>query len=122
MIFSTASALTDTGPLISSVAPRKTSTTPLFKISNDGKVELVDKIRGKKQGIRKLKSLISENITNLDNLFICHCDAFEIAEEISNSLRELNLNSEIIINDLGPILGNNTGPGTLAVFFYGSGR
>ena len=91
-------------------------------MSDEGKVDLVDKIRGKKQGIRKLSELAKNDNTNSDIFFICHADAFESANQLANSIKEKYPNTEVVINQVGPILGNNTGPGALAVIFYGEHR
>ena len=95
---------------------------PLFRLSDEGKVDLVDKIRGKKTGIRRLTALATEGCTNSDIFFICHADAFESAEKLSNGIKEKYPNAQVVINQVGPILGNNTGPGALAVIFYGANR
>ena len=93
---------------------------PLFRLSDEGKVDLVDKIRGKKVGIRRLTALATEDCTKSDIFFICH--AFESAEQLSNGIKEQYPDAEVVINQVGPILGNNTGPGALAVIFYGANR
>ena len=95
---------------------------PLFRLSDEGKVDLVDKIRGKKVGIRRLTALATEGCTKSDIFFICHADAFESAEKLSNGIKEKYPDAEVVINQVGPILGNNTGPGALAVIFYGANR
>ena len=84
--------------------------------------DLVDKIRGKKTGIRRLTTLATEGCTNSDIFFICHADAFESAEQLANGIKEKYPNAQVVINQVGPILGNNTGPGALAVIFYGANR
>ena len=95
---------------------------PLFRLSDEGKVDLVDKIRGKKTGIRRLTTLATEDSTKSDIFFICHADAFESAEKLSNGIKEKYPDAQVVINQVGPILGNNTGPGALAVIFYGANR
>ena len=95
---------------------------PLFRLSDEGKVDLVDKIRGKKVGIRRLTALATEDCTKSDIFFICHADAFESAEQLSNGIKEQYPDAEVVINQVGPILGNNTGPCALAVIFYGANR
>lgn len=95
---------------------------PIFKLSNEGKVELVDKIRGKKAGIRKLVDTVKEKCSSSDIFFICHADAESDANVLAEGLKEEYPNSEIFVNAVGPILGNNTGPGALAVIFYGENR
>lgn len=95
---------------------------PLFRLSDEGKVDLVDKIRGKKAGIRKLVDLAKEKATNSDIFFICHADAIESAKQVAEGIKEKFTEAKIVINQVGPILGNNTGPGALAVIFYGANR
>ena len=95
---------------------------PLFRLSDEGKVDLVDKIRGRKTGIRRLTALATEDCTKSDIFFICHADAFESAEQLSNGIKEKYPDAQVVINQVGPILGNNTGPGALAVIFYGANR
>lgn len=95
---------------------------PLFRLSDEGKVDLVDKIRGKKAGIRKLVDLAKEKAINSDIFFICHADAIESAKLVAQGIKEKYQNAKIVINQVGPILGNNTGPGALAVIFYGTNR
>ncbi len=95
---------------------------PLFKLSDEGKVVLVEKLRGRQGGIRKLTELANEKNTNSDIFFICHADAFESAKLLAKGIKEKYPESEIVINQVGPILGNNTGPGALAVIFYGANR
>ena len=92
------------------------------KLNDEGKVDLVDKIRGKKTGIRRLTVLATEDCTKSDIFFICHADAFESAEQLSNGIKEKYPDAQVVINQVGPILGNNTGPGALAVIFYGANR
>ena len=87
---------------------------PLFRLSDEGKVDLVDKIRGKKVGIRRLTALATEDCTKSDIFFICHADAFESAEQLSNGIKEKYPDAEVVINQVGP--------GALAVIFYGANR
>ena len=95
---------------------------PIFKLDNDGKVALVEKIRGRKTGVR---NLIEKTLTRCSQptvFFVAHMNAEEDANTVANAIREKYPEAEIIVSPVGPILGNNTGPGALATIFYGKER
>lgn len=95
---------------------------PIFKLDNDGKVALVEKIRGRKTGVRNLIEKAKTRCSKPDTFFVAHMDAEEDANTVANQLREEHPDAEVIVAPVGPILGNNTGPGALAVIFYGEER
>ena len=95
---------------------------PIFRLDDGGKVDLVDKIRGKKACIKTLYSFANEKNTDANIFFICHADSTNSAEQVAEGIKEKYPNTQIIINAVGPILGNNTGPGAVAVIFYGNNR
>ena len=49
-------------------------------------------------------------------------DQPQAIEYLSNGIKEKYPDAQVVINQVGPILGNNTGPGALAVIFYGANR
>lgn len=95
---------------------------PIFKLDNDGKVALVEKIRGRKVGVKNLIEKAKSRCSQPDLFFVAHMDAEDDANTLANSIREKYPEAEIIVGSVGPILGNNTGPGALAVIFYGEER
>ncbi|NFG76812.1 fatty acid-binding protein DegV, partial [Clostridium botulinum] len=44
------------------------------------------------------------------------------AEIVANKIRERFGLESIMINNIGPIIGTHSGPGTVAVFFMGENR
>ena len=50
----------------------------------------------------------------------CYEDAKEVAERIENLFPKLN--GRVEINDVGTTIGSHTGPGTVAMFFWGKER
>ena len=46
------------------------------------------------------------------------------AKEIANTIQERfpNLNGKVVINNIGTTIGSHTGPGTVALFFWGKKR
>lgn len=100
------------------------SIKPVLNIDDEGRLMPVFKAKGRKKSIKVLKEILVEKIINSEEqtIFISHGDCIEDAEH----LKELILNEvkvkEVIINNVGPVIGSHTGPGILALFFMGSNR
>ena len=63
------------------------------------------------------------NITGRnETIFISHGDSLEDAEYLANLVRERTGVQDIVINYVGPVIGAHSGPGTIALFFWGSER
>ena len=79
------------------------------------------KSKGRRQSLLDLITYTKENIINPENqiVYVVHADCFEDAEFLKEHLvSELNP-KEVRIDYLGPIIGSTTGPGTVAIYFYG---
>ena len=55
-------------------------------------------------------------------IFISHGDCEADAEFVADEVRRRFGVQDIYINYVGPVIGNHSGPGTLALFFLGSRR
>ena len=55
-------------------------------------------------------------------VFISHGDCLEDAQILANMVEEHFHPDLIEINPVGPVIGAHSGPGTLALFYYGSVR
>lgn len=95
---------------------------PIFVLDNDGKVFNTTKARGRKASIKMLCDAACNTSSQKDYFFIVHADAEADANILKDMVREQNPNAEIFVSQVGPILGNNTGPGALAIIFYGDKR
>ncbi len=101
---------------------------PLLNMDEAGKLIPREKIRTKKKVIREIVSRMEANAEgNLDysgKCFIsnsgCPDDAREVAELIESLFPKLN--GKVVINSIGPTIGSHTGPGTVALFFWGGSR
>ena len=55
-------------------------------------------------------------------VFISHGDSLKDALTVKDMITsEFNV-KDVIINNIGPVIGAHTGPGTLALFFIGENR
>ncbi len=100
------------------------SLKPIISINNQGKVDVIQKARGRKSALKDLAKYIINNIEDPENttMYIGHCDALEDAQKLKEIILEkINL-KEVIINFIGPVVGVYGGPGALAAFFVGKPR
>ena len=101
---------------------------PLLNVSNEGKLIPRAKIRSKKRVIREIVKKMEENAENgLDydgKCFICHSACLEDAQAVASLVEETfpKLNGKVLINSIGTTIGSHTGPGTVALFFWGKPR
>ena len=97
---------------------------PLLKLNNSGAVEVSEKIKGKKKGLKRLASIIKENAINIENeiLYIMHGDVLEEAQYLKGIiLQELNF-KDVKVEYIGTVIGTHGGPGTIATVFWGNER
>lgn len=81
----------------------------------DGKLEQLEKVRGKNNAISKLISYINDDVKKIG---ICHILNIEEAVKVKEILEEKYPNAIITIDDLGPVVGSHLGPKTLGLCFY----
>ena len=101
---------------------------PLLNMDNIGKLVPREKIRGKSNVI---KAIFNKMVENADNgkeyngkCFMCHSDCYEDAKAVADLVEAAfpKLNGKVIINNIGSTIGSHTGPGTVALFFFGTER
>lgn len=101
---------------------------PLLNINYEGKLIPRFKIRTKKKVIRTIVEKMEEFAENgLDysgKCFISHSACYEDARAVADLIEEKfpKLNGKVLINSIGTTIGSHTGPGTVALFFWGSER
>ena len=101
---------------------------PLMNVDNLGRLIPRFKIRTKKKVIREIEKKMEENaIGGLDyngkcfmSMSACYEDARAVADLVE--ARFPKLNGKVLINSIGTTIGSHTGPGTVALFFWGSER
>ena len=101
---------------------------PLLNVSNEGKLIPRYKVRGKSKVIQrtvdKMKEVADGGINYADKCYIsnsaCYEDARAVAELIEASFPHLK--GRVEIYNVGTTIGSHTGPGTVALFFWGQKR
>lgn len=80
----------------------------------DGEAHPMERARNRKKGIARLKAMVAENAP-LDNLAILYTTDIDDAREIAKDVSEFDPSGEVTIAQLGPVVGNYLGPGTLGL-------
>lgn len=101
---------------------------PLLNVSNEGKLIPRFKIRGKKrvskETVKKMEQFAAGGLEYADKCFMSHSACYEDARKVADMIEEKfpNLKGNVVINDIGTTIGSHTGPGTVALFFWGTKR
>lgn len=101
---------------------------PLMNVNNEGKLIPRNKYRGKKQVIREMVKRMEEHaqggVEYSGKCYISNSACMEDARKVADMVEEKfpNLNGKVLINSIGTVIGTHTGPGTVALFFWGDER
>lgn len=101
---------------------------PLLNVNDEGKLIPRQKCRGKAKAIDEIVSKMKEHAENGSDYsgkcFMSHSacmdDAKAVAERVEAAFPKLN--GKVMLNSIGTVIGSHTGPGTVALFFYGDKR
>ena len=94
---------------------------PMIVVTSEGKLENVAKARGRKKGMKELVEYMkaTADVDTWKYVFISHGDCLEEAEAVKAMVQEEYPNVEVIISDVGPVIGAHTGPGVIALCHMG---
>jgi DegV family protein with EDD domain len=107
---------------ISAIAGTAVGIKPIFIMNDEGKIAVTAKVRGTKIATKRLAEAVAEKCNDASDVFIVHMDNLDGATALSERIKEKYPDTNIIVNNVGPIIGNHTGFGTLAVIFHGDCR
>ena len=92
---------------------------PVLHVDDEGRLIPMSKVRGRKASLKALVDKMAELAVDPEHVYISHGDCREEAEELAAAIRERFGTKEIYLNFVGPVIGNHSGPGTMALFFLG---
>ena len=101
---------------------------PLLNVNFEGKLIPRYKIRTKKKAITAIADKMVEFAENGSDYsgkcYISNSACLEDAKEVAKLVEERfpKLNGKVLINSIGTTIGSHTGPGTVALFFWGAKR
>ena len=101
---------------------------PLLNVDLNGKLIPRFKIRGKqkagKEAVKKMEEFADNGYDYSDKCFITHSNCIDDAKYVRDLVEEKfpNLKDKVEIYEIGTVIGAHTGPGTVALFFFGKER
>ena len=97
---------------------------PIIHVDNEGKLQVIAKERGRKRSLNKIVEMAAERAQGWDNdmVMITHGDCIEEAEYVAELAKEKLGAKEVLINNIGTVIGSHTGPGVVAIFYMGEER
>ena len=103
------------------------SIKPFIIVNNEGKLDVVSKLRGRKKALENLldymeKHMGSKRAMNEEFMAVGHGNCPEDAEYVKKLIEERFGFKNIMVNNMGPVIGTHTGPTIVIVCFYGDSR
>ena len=101
---------------------------PLLNMDNLGRLNPREKIRTKKKVIARIVEQMQAHARNgadyNGKCFISQSACYEDAKAVADLVEAAfpKLNGKVLINSIGTTIGSHTGPGTVALFFWGDKR
>lgn len=101
---------------------------PLLNMDNGGRLIPRQKIRTKKKVIQEIVNKMKEHAENgadySGKCYISQSACYEDARKVADLVEEAfpKLSGKVVINNIGTTIGSHTGPGTVALFFWGDER
>lgn len=97
---------------------------PILHVDDEGHLIPMEKVRGRKKSLLALLNHMEETCTNPQEqvVFIGHGDAIDDANYLAEQIKEKLLVKEVKVMPIGPVIGSHSGPGTIALFFFGTKR
>ena len=100
------------------------SIKPVMHVDDGGRLIPVAKARGRKAALTALAERMEQSAIHPESqtVFITHGDCEGDARFVADEIRRRMGVADIRISYVGPVIGNHSGPGTLALFFLGKER
>jgi len=96
---------------------------PLLGFTAEGELSLARAVRGRKKSLRALADAVAERSGGTcPVLLLGHGDAAEDAHALEATIRERIDVGEVVVCDVGPVIGSHTGPGMVAAAFWEAGE
>lgn len=100
------------------------SIKPVLHVDDQGRLIPVSKARGRRASLTALVERMEQTAVDPETqtVFISHGDCLEDAQFVADEIRRRFGTEDIRINFVGPVIGNHSGPGTMALFFLADKR
>ncbi|WP_188456851.1 DegV family protein [Virgibacillus oceani] len=92
----------------------------LMRGSEEGTIEVSEKVRGDKKSIRRFIEQIGEYTKNVEDkvITLTHCNAEERAKKVLTEIRNKYAFKDAYITEMGPLISTYAGEGGLVISFF----
>ena len=92
---------------------------PILHVDEEGKLTSLEKSRGQKKTLARMVEMMGELNCDIANetVGIIHADSPDVAAELRHMVEEKYGCKNILMSELGAVIGAHAGPGTVALFF-----
>jgi DegV family protein with EDD domain len=94
---------------------------PVLQVNAEGRLIPLQKVRGRKKSIQALFERYDQTARQPRAelpVYISHGDCIDDAQQLADLICSAHGATDVVINDLDPVIGAHAGPGTVALFFF----
>ncbi len=96
---------------------------PVLHVDDEGRLISMEKVMGRKKALAAIVDKLAERYDGtVKTIFISHGDVPEEAADVERMIKAKIPDAETYIHTIGPVVGAHSGPGTMAIFCFGSPR
>lgn len=97
---------------------------PMLHVNNEGRLEVAEKPRGRKNAMAaQMARMNADWLPEMGKLVVIgHGDDVQAAEQLKAEVLAAHPDAEVFIAPIGPVIGAHTGPGMLALIYWGNNR
>lgn len=97
---------------------------PVLHVDDEGHLVSMGKARGRRASLDALVDHMEQTVTDPQEqvVFLSHGDSRQDAEYVASEVKRRLGVKDVVINFVGPVVGSHSGPGTMALFFFGAKR
>lgn len=108
---------------VAAVAGTLLGIKPVLHVSDEGKLIVRAKVRGRKNALLALAKHFADEVDDpTAQVYISHGDDIEAAVFVRDTMMKEYGATNVIIGDVGPVIGAHSGPGTIALFYMAKSR
>ncbi|MCL2379060.1 MAG: DegV family protein [Defluviitaleaceae bacterium] len=98
------------------------SVKPVLSVTNEGALVPLHKARGRDKAFDYIIGKLAEAKYDpkFGPIFIAHSDVPDYAQKMQDMITAKYGYTSFLVNDIGPVIGAHTGPGTIALIFEGA--
>jgi len=91
---------------------------PILTVNN-GKTDVITKVRSKKRAIDKMIDIFIEDVKNygLGEVIIHHINCEDEAKKVAHNIKE-KVGKLVSVCSIGPVIGTHVGPGAIGIAYY----